>query len=167
MLFSVAGFFLALLFVPETKALSLEELDQGSFCLSPLSLSECLLITTCPLKQCLACRRTHTRHIRSRRSGTTSVSMSCARKSATCRRCTSTKARLGRRRTRRAGMVPHELTSIFTLIFNYSLTKSVKLYHDHTLRCAGLEALYIYIVCCETTCILPLLSNLSYSQLLP
>jgi hypothetical protein len=70
---NVIGFFAILLFVPETKALSLEELDQGKHSL-PLFQKTCYSCTI----QSFRCRRTLMRHIRSRHCHTTSRSTSSA-----------------------------------------------------------------------------------------
>lgn len=96
---NIIGFFAILLFVPETKALSLEELDQGNYLLYPPPTRAVLTRTQSSL-----CRHKPMPHTKSRRFLTTSRNTSSAWTSILYRLCMSTRVPLARNTTRLAAL---------------------------------------------------------------
>lgn len=86
------GFVLVLLFVPETKQISLEELDQGSS-RARASIFNLEVADMRGWVQCSLCQRVYTRPTSSRRFHGTSSDTSFGGMSRRCRPCTSTSAR--------------------------------------------------------------------------
>ena len=121
---SIVGFFAALLFVPETKALSLEELDQGTC--PPATICPSRTLTDSPLGQFSASRRAPMRLTRSGHLGITPRSTCSEWMWAICRPCTSTKGRLVRRRMLLAAS-PHNQDRILLAVWTSSAPEQMLL----------------------------------------
>ena len=123
---SIVGFFAALLFVPETKALSLEELDQGTCPPATTRPSQTQTLTDLPFVQFLASRRAPMLLTRSGHLGITPRSTCSEWMWAICRPCTSTKGRLVRRRMLLAAS-PHNQDRILLAVWTSSAPEQMLL----------------------------------------